>query len=414
MSDLPPASHDEQPPEPVRVIRLELSLQSIALVICALVACFIGLRLLPVVLALVLALLLVGTLNPAIGLLERWHLKRTPAVLVTFGLLFVVGAGLTILTLAPLISQAQSLVAHEPELRNRFAAALAKSEYTAGFATRLRELKYDSLAASVASSMLTASTQVAGSVAYAISAVFLAAYILIDRDRLQGGLFAVVPRVYHIRMARVLLNLETIVGGYIRGQALTCALMAGVTWILLTACRVPNALALSMFAGVADLLPYVGAMLAVGPAALVASTQGLTTVLVVVATMLAYQELESRVIVPRVYGQVLRLPSSIVLVSLLAGGALMGILGALLALPAAAAIRMLLLAFRTSMPGEHIDDARWRARDERAERQYAERAGTVPAKQAARIALQISEQRLRQEGDRAIEVPMTPGESRSH
>jgi predicted PurR-regulated permease PerM len=77
-------------------------------------------------------------------------------------------------------------------------------------------------------------------------------------------------------MARVRLILETIVGGYIRGQALTCALMASLTWILLTACRVPNALALAMFAGVADLLPpYVGAMLAVAPAALVASMQGL-------------------------------------------------------------------------------------------------------------------------------------------
>jgi hypothetical protein len=190
--------------------------------------------------------------------------------------------------------------------------------------------------------------------------------------------------------------------------------MAGFTWILLTACRVPNALALSMFAGVADLLPYVGAMLSVGPAALVASTQGLTTVLVVATVMLAYQELESRFIVPRVYGQVLRLPSSIVLVSLLAGGALMGIVGALLALPAAAAIRMLLLAFQTSMPGEYVDDARWRARDERAERHYAERAAALPAKQAARIALQISQQRLNQEGDHGIEVPMTSGDSNIH
>ena len=55
-------------------------------------------------------------------------------------------------------------------------------------------------------------------VAYAVSAIFLALYIMIDRDRLRGGLFAVVPRTHHMRLSRVLVNLETIVGGYIRGQ----------------------------------------------------------------------------------------------------------------------------------------------------------------------------------------------------
>jgi hypothetical protein len=125
--------------------------------------------------------------------------------------------------------------------------------------------------------------------------------------------------------------------------------------------------------------------------------------------LLLYQEFESRIIIPRVYGRVLRLPSSIVLLSLLAGGALMGITGALLALPTAAAIRMLMLAWRGALPGECVDDERVRARDEQAERQYAEQAQGAPAEQAAAIALQISEQRIRQDGERALEVPMTGG-----
>jgi predicted PurR-regulated permease PerM len=54
-------------------------------------------------------------------------------------------------------------------------------------------------------------------IAYSTSAVFLALYVMIDRDRLRGGLFAAVPRSHHIRLARVMMNLETIVGAYIRG-----------------------------------------------------------------------------------------------------------------------------------------------------------------------------------------------------
>ena len=99
-----------------------------------------------------------------------------------------------------------------------------------------------------------------------MSSLFLGLYIMIDRDRLRGGLFAVVPRALHVRLSRILMNLETIVGGYIRGQMLTSVLMSVFTFLLLTACGVENALALAVFAGLADVLPYVGALLSVGPA----------------------------------------------------------------------------------------------------------------------------------------------------
>ena len=85
--------------------------------------------------------------------------------------------------------------------------------------------------------------------AYGASAIFLALYIMIDRDRLRGGLFAVVPRSHHIRLARVMMNLETIVGAYIRGQLITCLLIAVFSFVLLVACGVPNALALAVFCG---------------------------------------------------------------------------------------------------------------------------------------------------------------------
>src|ERR1700759_3896861 len=110
---------------------------------------------------------------------------------------------------------------------------------------------------------------------------------MIERDRLVGGLFALPQRAFHLRLSRVLLNLETMVGGYIRGQALPCALVAVFTLIVLTACGVPNPLALAMFAGVVYLLPYVGAALAVGPAAVFAATKGIPTMLIVSALLLA-------------------------------------------------------------------------------------------------------------------------------
>jgi predicted PurR-regulated permease PerM len=235
--------------------------------------------------------------------------------------------------------------------------------------------------------------------AYVASAIFLALYIMIDRDRLRGGLFAVVPRSHHIRLARVLMNLETIVGAYIRGQVLTCLLIAVFSFVLLAACGVPHALALAVFAGLADVLPYIGALLSVGPMVLAALARGPVIAGVVLLIMLAYEEFESRVLVPRIYGRALRLPSSVVLFALLAGGVLMGIPGALLALPVAATIMMLIEELRVELPGqqEQVADVEQRVGDERAEDEYERRTEGVPAQQAAAIAVEISDDRRKDE-----------------
>ena len=236
-------------------------------------------------------------------------------------------------------------------------------------------------------------------IAYGLSALFLGLYIIIDRDRLRGGLFALVPRSHHIRLSRITINLETIVVAYIRGQMITCLLMALFTYGLLTACGVENALALAAIAGLADVLPYIGPLLSVGPAVLAALPHGPIVAVVVLVLMLAYVEFEIRVLVPRIYGRALRLPSSVVLFALLAGGTLMGLLGALLALPIAATVMMLIEELRVELPGEQEQpvDTLMREADDRGEEEYERRTAGVGAEQAAAIAVKISRDRQEEE-----------------
>jgi len=108
-----------------------------------------------------------------------------------------------------------------------------------------------------------------------------------------------------------------------------------------------------------------------------------------VALMVLYQEFESRVLVPRVYGRTLRMSPATVLVALLIGGTLMGMIGALLALPIAAAVRLLLRELRVEMPGEPHDSG-IRETDERAEQLYETLAEGTPAAEAAAIADQVA------------------------
>ena len=357
-------------------------------------------RLWPVLLVLIVALLVAGTLSPAVRWLEERHVRRGLGIAIVFTAFFIFMLLIVVLTVPSLVAQAAKLLEHEPAQRARIADYLARSHLSEPLATWIRGLKPDALTVVLGAAATAYSLRFFTAIALGLSALFLGLYIMIDRDRLRGGLFALVPRSHHIRLSRILMNLETIVGAYIRGQIITCLMMALFTFGLLSACGVKNALALAAFAGLADVLPYIGPLLSVGPAVLAATSRGPVIAIVVLLLMLAYEEFETRMLVPRIYGRALRLPSSVVLFALLAGGTLMGILGALLALPVAATIRMLIEELRVELPGEQeqIEDTILREADDRGEEEYERRTEGVSAVQAAAIATEISRDRREEEG----------------
>lgn len=382
-----------------RVIRIEIAPWTIFSVVLVIVSLWIFMRLLPVVLVLVGALMIVGALGPAVEWLEQRRVRRNAAIAIVFTLLFVATVLLFVLTIPELVNQVRSVIGMEPALRERLAVWFAQFPLTASLADTMRNMHYDVLIKSSAASVLNFFTLIVEGVAYGVGAIFLALYMMLDRDRLRGALFAVVPRTHHIRLSRILVNLNTIVGGYIRGQVITCALMFAFMFVLLTACGIPNALVIAVFGGLADVLPYIGIFITMAPAVAAALPFGAVITLVVFLLMLAYEEFESRVLVPIVYGRALRLPSSVVLISLIAGATLFGIIGALLALPVAATILMLIDKLRVELPGEteQAGDTEIRKRDARSEREYERRTEGMPAEEASAIAVEMSGNRKRTE-----------------
>jgi predicted PurR-regulated permease PerM len=390
----PPAKALAKHPQPaVQITRIELAPRSLALLLATAGALWMLGQLVAILLTVVCALILAGTLNPVVDRLEGKGLPRAWAVALVsvLGLLGMTLAG--VVTLPSLWSQIQGLAQAMPQHQAHAVEFLHQLRGAEPLAHAVGQLSLGKLAPQFdAGAALSASLTVAEGIGLTITAVVLAIYILADRERMRGGLYAVIPRSFHLRLARVLANLETIVGGYIRGQLLTSLAIAVFTFALLTLCRVPNALALAAFAGLTDVLPFVGGLLATTPAVLGALPQGSVTATVVLVAMLSYQEFESRILVPKVYGRALRLPAVAVVLALLVGGKLGGILGALLALPLTAALRMLAEELRLEMPGDDTDNSDLRARDQAAERDYASQsAGTTP-QEAGAMATGIAEQ----------------------
>ena len=408
-----PAEPQHDTGDQARHVRFEISPKTMVVLVLVFASLWLLIRLWPVLLVLVVALLVAGTLSPAVSWLEAKGVGRGLGIAIVFAVFFILALLVVVVTLPALVAQAVTLLEHEPALRARLARYLASSHLSAPLATWLRGLKADALTGAIGAAAVTYSLRIIAAVAYGLTSLFLGLYIMIDRDRLRGGLFALVPRSLHIRLARIMMNLETIVGAYIRGQLLTCLLMALFAFGLLTACGVENALALAAFAGLADVLPYIGPILSVGPMFLVALSRGPVVAVVVLVFMFVYEEFESRVLIPRIYGRALRLPSSVVLFALLAGGTLMGIPGALLALPVAATVMMLIEELRVELPGEQeqVVDTQKREADDRGEEEYERRAEGVGAEQAAAIAVEISRDRRNEESrpPEAVETTIAGG-----
>lgn len=391
------------PPQPMepgpRTVRFEIPSSTLVRLLLVGASLWLVIRLWPVILVFVVALLIMETLNPAVQWLEARRVRRLLGIFFVFSAVFLVAVLILTLSVPSVLAQAAVLFEREPVLRASLADYLSHYHLSAPFAVWLRNLKYGAPGNIVGAAAFAYSLRIFEIAAYGLSAIFLALYMMIDRDRLRGGLYALVPRTHHIRLTRVMLNVETIIGAYIRGQLVTCLLIGAFTFVLLTVFGVENAMALAVFAGIADVLPYIGAILSVVPVFIAALGQGTTTGLIVLVAMLAYEEFESRVLIPQIYGKALRLPSSVVFFALMVGGTLMGLLGALLALPIAATIMMLIEELRLNLPGEQelVADTELRARDDLEELEYERRTEGIAAQQAAAIAVELSVDRRNQD-----------------
>jgi predicted PurR-regulated permease PerM len=381
---------DERPSHPT-TYRVEVAPRTLLMIACALALVWLADQLWNVVLVVVVALVLVGTLDPMVAWLERRGLGRGRSLALICVAIVIAIAGALVATVPALVSQVQHIIEDLPHERDRVVEMLGGLRAGEPFAHAIQSAPIDTIVLRAGNGVLGYSPGIIAGVGYAITTVFLAIYLLADPRQAKSMLYSAVPRHYHVKLARILRELRVIVGGYMRGQLITSVAIGVFVFAVMTILGVDDALAIAVFAAFTDIIPFVGGYLASGPAVLAVSGRGTVTIVLVVALMVLYQEFESRILVPRVYGRTLRMSPATVLVALLIGGTLMGVIGALLALPIAAALRLLLRELRVEMPGAPHDRG-IRETDDRAEQLYESLAEGTPAAEAAEIADEVAKQ----------------------
>jgi predicted PurR-regulated permease PerM len=292
-----------------------------------------------------LGLFLAIGLDPAVRWLGRWLPRWAATMVVTLGMLVVVG-GFLAAAIPPLASQAAALTHELPHYLN----LLQDRSSTVGRFNRQYHLEERLTAAldrdggtGIFGGLLGAGQLVLTATTQTLTVMVLTIYFMYDLPRIRRLLYRLVPHSRRERAVALGDEMFAKVGGFVLGNLITSGIAGAGTFVWLVAWRIPYPLLLSLMVALLDLIPVVGSTLAGLIVTLVALTVSVPVAIATLLFYVAYRLAEDYLIVPRVIGKVIEVPATVTLIAVLLGGAVLGIVGALVAIPVAAAIRIILL-----------------------------------------------------------------------
>ncbi|GAA0979436.1 AI-2E family transporter [Acrocarpospora macrocephala] len=284
-------------------------------------------------------------LDPAASWLVRRGLPRWASVLIIVVATLALVGGFLALAIPVIVSQVGQFV-HEVPVYLR--EATSQNTFIGRLNTRfnlahvIQELGTGKSETALVGGLLGAGKVVVGAAASTVIVLVLTVYFLADLPRIKGFAYRCIPNSRRPRAILIGDDILNKVGWFVLGNLVT-SLVAGVlTFIWLFLFNVPYALLLSLFVALMDLIPVVGSTIGGVVISLAALSISLPIALATVGYVVAYRLFEDYVLVPRVMGKAVEVPGVVTLIAVTLGAALMGILGALFAIPIAAALRLIL------------------------------------------------------------------------
>jgi predicted PurR-regulated permease PerM len=291
-----------------------------------------------------LAFFIAVGLEPAVSWLVNRRMPRWAAVVVVVLVTLGVVGGFLAAAIPLLVTQTSTFVQHIPSYVHTLQdhnSLLGKLNTQFHLQQRVQDL-VGGQSSDVLNGVVGAGVAVLSTVGNILVVAALTIYFVADLPRIRRGLYRLVP---HSRRPRVILIGDEIfakVGAYVLGNVII-SLVAGVfAYIWLLIFGVPYALLLALTVAVLDLVPIVGSTIAGIVVSLVALTVSLPVAIATVGFFVVYQTAENYLLVPRIIGRAMKVPDLVTVVAALLGGVLLGVIGALVAIPIAAALLLIL------------------------------------------------------------------------
>jgi predicted PurR-regulated permease PerM len=339
-----PADADRRP-VPVRTI-----LTTIGLVLATALLLYIVLHIRQVLTWIVVGAFFAVALYPVVGWVQRRLLggrRRALATFLVFLVVLVLLAAVIAAFAVPLASEATKVAGQLPGL---IADARAGRGPIGDLLQRTHALEWvqnnQDKISNFANGLTAPAAAVASGFATGIAGaltVFVLAYLMVlEGPKVIDGAINVFPPATGERIGRVGADCAKSVTGYLSGNLLISVICGGLTYVVLLISGVPFAGLIALFVGIADLLPLVGATIGGTVAVLAGFIHSVPAGIAVLVFFVLYQQLENHLLQPLIFARTVKLNPLTVIVAILIGAELMGILGALLAIPVASIIQVIL------------------------------------------------------------------------
>jgi predicted PurR-regulated permease PerM len=308
-----------------------LSWQSIGRIVGTMLILYIVWKTLNILLLILISVMLATALYPLVKLLSR----RLPHILANLIVILLLAVPFFILGLSLVPSFTNEL----PPLIKTLGIIISTAPY---IPPALREVDFTQYAQNVGSYVLQSTTIVSSIVTAILTLLFLTFYLMLDAEQLLKLLISLFPRNRQKRIAQLLSELGNVNGQYIRGNLIISLICGIIIYAGLFFLHIPFALPLALFAAILDLLPLVGATIALIPAIIIALSISPVTAILVAGLYIVYQQIEGAILAPSIYNKALKLSPALGFLAVILGAALYGVVGAFLALPVAASLPAIL------------------------------------------------------------------------
>jgi predicted PurR-regulated permease PerM len=324
-----------------RRVEFIISWTAIGKLLFAILVAYLLVRLWPLIELLLLALLIAIAFSPLVHWTHKHHWPHWTAVLLSVVILFGFVALLITILIPTFTGQGGSLIQSLPSLRDQWTAMLPQSGPVHEITNQFLSSPAFGDSEALLKQFFAILTVALSGVAQFLLVLIVAIYFIADGPRVYCWLIAFLPHFDRRKMDSAAAEVTSVVGHYIVGQIITSMLCGLYAFIVLALFRVPNAGFLAIIAAIFDVLPLIGFFLFTIPAMAMALTVSPGTALLVGALYGVYHLIENYLIVPKVYGDRLRLSTLTVLVFCLAAGMLAGVIGVIIILPVVASYPVL-------------------------------------------------------------------------
>ncbi len=323
--------------------------QGTVVVLLTLLGAYLLYRLRNIVISLLIAFIFAAAIAPLVRPLNR-RLSLGSSIGVVYLGLIVLAAVLLAVIVTPLAAQVGNLIETAPELlgttQERIAQLQRRFNLPSDILTPDLQQYYGDLARrapSLAAGVLNVTLGFFTGIAGILVVLVLAFYWLLERRDVEGTWLSLVPRQHRPEAREIIEEIEGKLGAYVRGQLILALAVGLISFVGLLLFGMPYTLVLALVAAIGELIPLVGPIIGAVPAIIIAfATQSWQIAVGVMILYIGIQQVENNFLVPKIMQRSVGLSPLTVLVAVLAGAALLGIIGALLAVPVASAMQVVL------------------------------------------------------------------------